>query len=266
MKVIYKPKGKAGEYAQYAVNFYTGCSNGCDYCYCKRGVLKSVWADKPRLKSCFKDEDAAYAAFRLDVDKHIVELRQHDLFFSFTTDPCLPETVNLTRCAVSYAVYKEIPVQILTKMASEELLIGLEYYANWVNSPLPSIAVGFTLTGHDELESNASTNLERIAMMRRIHELGFKTFASIEPVIDVEHSEEMVCRTEDCCDLFKVGLRSGVLKAYYDDGKLREFIDHLALYESKFYLKDSYMERLCIDRFTLPSNFVNSDYDIFKDN
>lgn len=28
-KAIYKPAGKAGEYAKYACNFYVGCSNDC---------------------------------------------------------------------------------------------------------------------------------------------------------------------------------------------------------------------------------------------
>ena len=32
-KAIYNPKGKAGEYAPWACNFYTGCSNDCEYCY-----------------------------------------------------------------------------------------------------------------------------------------------------------------------------------------------------------------------------------------
>lgn len=31
-KVIYKPKGLAGEYSGYAINLYNKCSNACDYC------------------------------------------------------------------------------------------------------------------------------------------------------------------------------------------------------------------------------------------
>ena len=33
MKPIYKPKGKAAEYGEYALNIYTGCPHGCYYCY-----------------------------------------------------------------------------------------------------------------------------------------------------------------------------------------------------------------------------------------
>ena len=32
MKPIYKPKGAAGEYAEYACNLYDGCTHGCTYC------------------------------------------------------------------------------------------------------------------------------------------------------------------------------------------------------------------------------------------
>lgn len=38
-KAIYQPKGAAREYSAWACNLYNGCSNQCDYCYCKRGVL-----------------------------------------------------------------------------------------------------------------------------------------------------------------------------------------------------------------------------------
>lgn len=36
-RVIYSPKGKAGEYAENAANFFVGCSNGCTYCYLRKG-------------------------------------------------------------------------------------------------------------------------------------------------------------------------------------------------------------------------------------
>ena len=60
---IYQPTGKAAEYAPWACNFYTGCSNNCLYCYCKRGVMSHVWTPYPNLKKIFKNETHAYEMF-----------------------------------------------------------------------------------------------------------------------------------------------------------------------------------------------------------
>ena len=45
--------------------------------------------------------------------------------------------------------------------------------------------------------------------MRKLHNAGFKTFASIEPIITLFESEQMIQMTIDCCDLYKIGLISG---------------------------------------------------------
>ena len=47
--LIYQPQGAAGEYAKWAINLYHGCSNGCTYCYNRKGVLSHVFGDKPEL-------------------------------------------------------------------------------------------------------------------------------------------------------------------------------------------------------------------------
>jgi DNA repair photolyase len=41
-KAIYQPAGKAAEYAEYACNFYVGCSNQCTYCYLRKGIGKGT--------------------------------------------------------------------------------------------------------------------------------------------------------------------------------------------------------------------------------
>jgi len=284
-KAIYNPAGKAAEYAEWACNFYTGCSNDCHYYYCKRGVLAHTWSNTPKLKKCFKDESHALEVFENELRANLPELQKHGLFFSFTTDPMLCDnkdiesykgrydfsyfggTINATWVATTLCIDNSIPVKILTKST------------NWVDRLLSYpfelrgkelIAFGFTLTGHDELEPNASTNAERIEAMRKLHDAGFKTWASIEPVIDLKSSAMMIEQTAGFCDLYKIGLMSG---KKYDKKKLVEFMEWCntaysvtnGFYMKKIYFKDSLLAQAGINREKLPENFVGRDYNMFND-
>lgn len=270
-KAIYNPSGKAGEYSYWACNFYVGCSNGCVYCYCKNGILAgSMGQDKPQLKKCFRDEDHALEMFEKEVFANKEALKKHGLFFSFTTDPMLLGTIELTQDAIGKAQYYGIPCKILTKCADwVDGVIGDDARYNDHRKDL--IAYGFTFTGHDELEPGASTNQERIEAMKKLHNAGFKTFASIEPIIDFESSYDMIDKSWDYCDLFKIGLESG---KRYDKISLRLFISRLLSYRAKrevptfhvakLYFKDSLLKQAGIDRETLPENCVGRDYNMFE--
>lgn len=274
-KAIYSPKGKAGEYAKYACNYYVGCSNDCDYCYCKRGVLGHAMG-KPQatLKKCFKDEGHAFEVFRKEVKANLEVLRKHGLFFTFTSDPFLEETRKLTIISVGYAVSFGIPCKILTKRADFiDYLPGEWIFNEWYTSRM---AFGFTLTGHDELERGASTNAERIECMRKLHELGFKTFASIEPVISIEKSKQMIEQTLGFCDLYKIGLLSGhkdytkydVLNFVHNINQIIREHNRYNGVDVKVYWKDSVPEFLGMSRDEFPevtmyAHCVGADYNMF---
>lgn len=267
-KAIYNPSGKAGEYSQWACNFYTGCSNDCDYCYCKRGVLSSVWSDSPKLKKCFQNEEHALEVFEKELLLNIEEIRKYGIFFTFTSDPLLPETIQLTINAVKKCVFHSVNVKILTKRADfaekffrplcsesslNENLMHIAYTRH--------VAFGFTLTGHDELEPNASTNADRIKAMKILHEGGYKTFASIEPIVDLASSLSMIRQTIGFCNLYKIGLMSG---RKYDWRDLRGFLLACTPLESKFYFKDSFISQATMDRDNLPRNCIERDYNVFS--
>lgn len=268
-KAIYEPSGKAGEYAKYACNFYVGCSNDCDYCYCKRGVLgHAMGAPKATLKKCFKNELDAVRTFEREMTKNIEEIRKHGLFFTFTSDPMLEDTRKLTMQAVDFATTNCVPCKILTKRAD-----FIEHIPEWWHYGVyrKYIAIGFTLTGRDDLERGASPNEERIAAMKRLHEAGFKTFASIEPIIDLNSSADMIKQTIDCCDLYKIGLMSG--KREYTPADVKQFFgDTLKFIETynhdhkanvKAYWKQSVREFIKLESCDFPS-FVESDYNLFQ--
>ncbi len=228
-KAIYMPKGAAGEYSKYACNFYRGCSNGCSYCYLKRGVLKHACSgDKPVLKSCFKSEEDAIRTYHNELlsmlaGKNGEDIKKHGIFFSFTSDPCLPETIALNFGAISRAMKYGVPVQILTKCTEwvyTDFGAGLQYDLN----ARKYLSVGFTLTGRDDLEPNAAPNMERIKAMRLIHGMGIRTWASVEPVIEIASSKRCIADTLGYCDEYKIGLLSG-RKPDYSKEDVREFVE-----------------------------------------
>jgi DNA repair photolyase len=254
-KAIYNPSGKAGEYSYWACNFYVGCSNGCIYCYCKKGILAGAMGqDKPQLKKCFKDEIHAMEVFEKELLQNKTELQKHGIFFSFTTDPMIEETYSLTVQAVRLCNSLDIPVNILTKETG--YIYKLSYWTSNINTEL--IAIGFTLTGHDELEPNVSTNAQRIRAMELCKQTGYHTFASIEPIIDFPSAKNVINASIDFCDLYKVGLMSG---KKYDVVEAQSFVEWLnGLNKPKIYLKESLQK---LSRYTndeLDEYFVNRDY------
>lgn len=245
-KALYTPKGAAREYGRVGCNFYTGCPHECQYCYLKRGApSKQLGGNVVQLKKCFKDEADAIAKFKQDIERYKDVLRHTGVFFSFTTDPLIPETRKLTLMAMLEANKNSIPVYILTKDASfihdakfmERVVEDLD------GTFLDGVHWGFTLTGRDDMEPNASSNFDRIKAMQCMSSMGFKTWASIEPVIDWQHAYMVVKMTLDCCDHYKIGLRSGVKKDYYDllqsGYAIEKLVNEIVIAGRTVYLKES---------------------------
>ena len=209
---FYQPKGPAGEYAAqgYGLNLFKGCRGGCIYCYREHGIIsKSIGGDTPELLKKFKNEANALARVAHDLVNHKNELVAADgVFATFTSDPGQEATFPLFKQAFDLIIKAGVPVKMLTKFTSwVNTPEGQELLAKGASTGL--LAVGFTLTGHDELETGASPNADRVAAMKSIHSMGIKTFASIEPVIDQQTSLDMVKAVVGYCDMFLVGLESG---------------------------------------------------------
>lgn len=273
--VIKSPRGAAAEYAKHSFSAYKRCTNGCAYCYLNRGVLsKELGTGTPELRSCFTSEYDVARKFERELKAHKEQLiADGGIFFSFITDPCLPETISLTRRCAIMAMEQNVPVTILTKMAQWSYGISSLDMID-VGKERGLLCVGFTLTGHDEMEPKADSNAARISAMKLLHDQGIKTFASIEPVIDFDSSLSMIEQTIDFCDLYRIGLRSGVKADYYDGDKLAFFIGQveglmqLKHAKAKVYWKESVRERVVFaapDYWTSRNN-VNADYNIFNKN
>lgn len=229
MAIIYKPKGAAGEYAVYAVNFFNGCSNGCSYCYNKRGVASKVCgAPMPVMRKGYKDENELWKAFCKELNKYINDIRKHELFLSFTTDPFLEKCIELTRSILFLAPLIKVHVYILTKTAFPE---------NLTFSVCKYIHIGVTLTGHDEMERYASSNVERIKFLKYLYNNGVDTFASIEPIIDFESSLRMIIEAAPYTDEFRIGLMSPYKKGRYAKEDTEEFVSKVLSLQKTYRFK-----------------------------
>lgn len=269
-KAIYSPKGAAKEYGRVGCNFYTGCPHDCQYCYLKRGLLShSMGTTKVALKKCFQDEWHALEVFYKELLRDVEYLKQTGIFFSFSTDPLIEQTRTLTLIAAKFAVMQGVPVKILTKAADYREWITI--LGHFSKEHRRMIAFGFTLTGCDDMEPGAPSNAKRIRAMEELHFCGFRTFASIEPVVNPSKSLEMIQATTEFCDLYLIGLRSGVKSTYYVPQELIELycvvrVMHILNRNNfKVYWKESFRKYFEKHGLKIDSerHFVDADYNLF---
>lgn len=265
--VIYNPSGRAGEYSYWAANFYVGCSNGCTYCYLKKSRGKKVLGgDTAELKKTLKNEIYAMQMFQAELMANKEELQKCGLFFSFTTDPLLTETIGLTVLAIDFCQKHKVPVKLLSKCAEGmEAIINISESSEW---DVSKIAIGTTLTGCDELEPKASPNQYRVVALQRAKNHGFRTFASVEPIpVDSFHRALAVIKLAyPWTDLFKIGLESG---AKYPKREIDLFYNAVTTFwetikpAARIYWKDGFLKAAKIEREELPGYCVERNFNIF---
>ena len=269
-RVIYTPAGKAKEYAEHAANFFVGCSNCCEYCYLKKGIgAKILGGNQPALKRSLYDPSTAIKIFQRELEYHRKELRNAGIFFSFTTDPLLPETYALTHEAVKICQQYNIPVSILTKCAN-----GIDRFMEYSEQSKfdkSIIALGVTLTGCDDLEPYASPNKDRVKEIAVAHDKGYHTFASIEPLIArrFEDAISIIKSSYAFIDLYKIGLESG---GKYMKRDLQYFYNKIIRYWDMYdnrpmiYWKNSIVKKLDLNREDMPDFCVDHKFNLFKIN
>lgn len=163
MGVLYKPKGKAKEYGEYAVNIYKGCPHECFYCFApsvlhkERGLFQRECGIRESIVEKLREQLAS---------SHITGKLVH---LCFTCDPYPTGRDNTTTREV-ITLLKEFGnnVQILTKGDGRrdfDLLDGNDWY-------------GITLDG-TECKAPLQPRIDSLIEARK---RGIKTWVSFEPV------------------------------------------------------------------------------------
>jgi DNA repair photolyase len=173
--LIYKT---AVEYGDYTLNHVLGCSHGCKYpCYAmllkKRfGEIKSYqdWTN-PRLVSNYKEI----------LEKELPKYKDNidTLHLCFTTDPFMvgyPEIINASIDILNMIASHGVKASVLTKGVYPEEMAHLP----------KKFSLGITLISLDEtfrskIEPGSAPYKDRIESLKRMSDLGFHTWVSIEP-------------------------------------------------------------------------------------
>ena len=235
-KAIYQPAGAAEEYSKWACNLYKGCDHNCSYCYCKHGPLAhALGGPHAVLKPTLGNEQNAYRIFRQELDKYRTQIvADGGLFFSFSSDPFLKHTTELSLTCIEYALNQGVPVYILTKAVH---WLYVDMYAGTIYARRDLVHIGFTLTGHDEMEPGAPSTQERIEAIRHLHEMQFSVFASIEPVIDFKSSLDCITAIMPYVNEVRIGLLSPYSPRRYDWDECDRFVSDVTDLSLKYGVK-----------------------------
>lgn len=200
MNTVYEPKGRAREYSPLALNVYLTCTHDCKYCYCQQLRGKGFFAcgKKPQPRPGIVE------ALNRDLEKN---LYTEQVLLSFVGDVyCDAADGNAaTREVLKALSARRVPAAVLTK-GGERCLKDVDVFKSFGEH----FQIGTTLTFDNDkdslaMESGAALPAERLSTLKTLHDEGIRTFASFEPVIDPEQSLNLMRKSLDFVDIYKVG-------------------------------------------------------------
>lgn len=174
-KTILTKSGIPG--ADYCVNPYVGCAHGCKYCY----------ASFMKRFTGHSEEWGAFVDAKVNAPdvlrKEVAKAGKGSVILSSVTDPYQPVEARyeLTRKCLEVLLGSDCSVSILTK--SPLVLRDLSLIRKFRD-----IEVGITITTDDEnmrraFEPNAPPVMARIQTLRRLCEMGIRTYAFVGPLL-----------------------------------------------------------------------------------
>lgn len=238
--VIYETKGRAREFSELAINLFTGCGHGCEYCFGPN--ILHIDRDKfhSEIKPRITPEDIERSARGYG---HRDEKRS--ILLCFVTDPYQPveNETKLTRKTIEMLHKYGLKVTILTK-AGERAMRDFD-----ILLPGDTFATTLTLLTIEDTvkwEPLAGQSYERIKNLKEAHNIGLETWVSLEPVIKPQDSIVLMFEAKDFVDHYKVGIlnyhpHADTIDWYSFGWKIKSIMDNFGI---KYYLKHDLQRKM----------------------
>lgn len=198
-KIIYHPRGQAGEYSPLAVNPYRGCGHKCVYCY----VPAVMRMSREEFDSGANEREGFINRLTSEARKYQAAGASTQVMLSFTTDPYHPGDNSLTRQTLQILIEHGLAICTLTKGGARALRdLDLfrpdrDAFASTVTSLDDSIS--------SEWEAGAALPGDRLSTLKKFHDAGIFTWVSLEPVYDTDAAIAIIERSAEYVDLYKIG-------------------------------------------------------------
>lgn len=198
-QTIYETKGRAREYCKLALNHYSGCSHGCKYCYAPKVTYKNAPDFHNNVTARLTGEEIAEGASRAEKNG-----LSGDVLLSFTTDPYQPidYLMRLTRYAILALQSSGFNVVVLTKAGAARRDFDI------LRAGIDTFATSLTCTTSNdsgEWEPKAALPTLRIYNLMEAKKYGLKTWVSCEPVIYPKQTIELIKKSAEYVDHYKIG-------------------------------------------------------------
>ena len=194
---IYTPSGKALEYSELATNPYRGCTHGCTYCYVPM-ILKMRRPD-------FHAQSVVRPTFFAQLERSAKKTPPTSpVLLSFTSDPYHTDDTSATRKTLQILRETGHTFTTLTKGGTRALRDidlfrpGKDFFASTLTSLDPAVSEFY--------EPKAARPDDRLEALKAFHDADIFTWVSLEPVIDPDWALDIIEKTHEFVDFFKIGV------------------------------------------------------------
>jgi DNA repair photolyase len=200
---IYEPTGRAREYSPLALNYLTGCTHRCKYCY--------VPAMNKRFNKNYDHNEFISNVNYEEIEKSIVKIKSNvrladkQILLSFTTDPYQPGENGETRNVIKLLTKYNMHFTILTKNPKKFYDRDIDLLKRY---PHFSIGTTLTLVNTEQsllMEPGAPVSTDRMIAIRNIADEHIKTWVSFEPVLNPNNTLQFLYAISNFINYVKIG-------------------------------------------------------------